>query len=151
NVDTAEAVWLQQVKKQASIPKEQPRTSPSTREAQPESSEVDRKLAQVFGEDYKEISRANVKISLPNLILATNQITFEPGGRVNLARCWCARFGKEPRDSEEVGVTTIYSDQACIRFDGPVRTIADLGNRKVISIEPSGKVRIAFSAAKSSP
>jgi hypothetical protein len=154
NVDTAELVWLLQVKQRAVTvdnPKEQPRISSGIRAERAPSSEVDRKLAQVFGEDYKEISQANVKISLPHLILATNQITFEPGGRVNLAPCWCARFGKEPNDSEEAGVTAIYSDQARIRFDGPVRNIEDLAHRRVISIEPSGKIRITFLAPKASP
>jgi hypothetical protein len=39
---------------------------------------------------------------------------------------------------------TLRSEKACFRFDDPVSRISDLAHREVISIEPSGNVRIAF-------
>ena len=91
NVGTAEAVWLQRVEQQMvtdakeAKPNDQPRTNPGISNPQTPGSEVDRKLALAFGEDCKEIRKAMVKISLPHLILATNQVNFEQDGRVRIA------------------------------------------------------------------
>jgi hypothetical protein len=39
---------------------------------------------------------------------------------------------------------TMRGEKACFRFEGPVSNISDLAHRKLLSIEPSGNVRIAF-------
>jgi hypothetical protein len=117
-------------------------------DAQLPDSEVDRKLALAFGKDSQEVREADVKVDFPSLhlVLATKQIVIGNDGEVTFAPCWYARFDNVQGASEETAITTLRCEKARFRFDGPVRKLSDLVNRKVISIEPTGNVRIAFSS-----
>ena len=101
-----------------------------------------------FGKDFEEVREANVKVDLPSLhlVLATKQTLFENDGQVTFAPCWYARFDNVQGAPDETAITTLRCEKARFRFDGPVRNLSDLNNHKVISIEPSGNVRIAFSS-----
>ena len=154
DVNTAEAAWLEKVKQQPmrdraqeSKPNDGRGASPQT-DAQPLGNEVDRKLALAFGKDSQVITEANIKVELRarHLVVAAKSMSMGADGQVTFSPCWYARFDNVPGTSEVTHITTLRCDEARFRFDGPVRKLSDLADRKVIAIEPSGNVRITFSS-----
>jgi hypothetical protein len=104
-----------------------PRVAPRT--------DVNRTLRRAFGRDCKEVSSA-IKLAFRSrgLVLAAETMNFEGDGRILLKPCRLVLFDGTAVRGDAVGLT----------FDGPVRTPADVGRRKITAIEPVGKVRITF-------
>jgi RNA polymerase sigma factor (sigma-70 family) len=96
---------------------------------------VNRTLRTAFGRDCKEVQSAiKLEFRSRGLVLAADAMNFEGDGRPVLFPCRLAMFDG----------TAVRGDKVRLTFDGPVRTPADMGRRKITAVEPVGNVRITF-------
>jgi RNA polymerase sigma factor (sigma-70 family) len=111
----------------------------------PKGTWVSMKLEAAFGKDYDEVQKAPIKLDIParHLVLAAKECSILNDGKVKCSGCWYALFDKDR-------ITTIRCDEACFTLDAPVDGIADLAHRKIVAVEPSGRVRIEFRPARAS-
>jgi RNA polymerase sigma factor (sigma-70 family) len=107
-------------------------------------SEAVRVLRAAFADD-NELEKAAVKVLFrgDGLVLAADRITVEKAGQLRCAPCWVVRFGPTRPDGTR-SVTAVRSREACLTLDRRVNTVAELAERRVINVEPSGDVRVTF-------
>lgn len=134
-VDELEEAWLRSVSKRE---KRKEKEDSATR-----TSQFEQKLKLAFGKNCDEIKKAPIKLDVParHLVLAANTFDILDDGQVKLSGCWYASFDKEK-------ITTIRCNKAIVSFDGSITGLSDLSRRKILAIEPSGQVRIAFQPAE---
>lgn len=106
---------------------------------------LDRKIRKCFGDDCPEL-RMSIKVHLPTrgILLAADLIEPLPNGQVKLTPCSIARFGKEKKHDLSPVVTTVRSGYALLKLDGPFTGAAELGNRRILSVEMANGVRLEF-------
>jgi protein involved in polysaccharide export with SLBB domain len=99
-------------------------------------------LRVAFG-DSSEALKAAIKVEVHSLglVLAGDTFTIEADGRARFAPCWLARFS-DTGDGPQA-VVAVRCAEAWVTFDGPVRTVADIGRRRITEVE-AGEVRMTF-------
>ncbi|MCI0460264.1 MAG: LptA/OstA family protein [Gemmataceae bacterium] len=98
--------------------------------------EADRMLRLAFGDDCPESKRTiKLETRAKGLVLAADIVQFMDDGRVKLIPFSLALFGKETGPDKIPEITTVRSDIAIIKFDRPVKSIADMGNRRMVAGE----------------
>jgi RNA polymerase sigma factor (sigma-70 family) len=112
--------------------------------------DVEQTLLLAFGDDCKEIREASIKLRYRSrrLALAANSYTIEADGRVKFTPCRLALANPGSDRSAPPAVTTISADEVHVTLDGPFRSLANMGRRKIVAIEPVGHIRIMFRPAK---
>ncbi|HYT93150.1 MAG TPA: hypothetical protein VEL76_30815 [Gemmataceae bacterium] len=113
----------------------------------PESSPLDDKLRQAFGERCPEVERA-IKLELRKrgLLLTADEATFEADGRLRLSPCSIARFGNQKGTTDTPVVTTLRSQHAYLTLDRPLGSFDDLGSCELLTIELTGGMRLIVEA-----
>jgi lipopolysaccharide export system protein LptA len=95
---------------------------------------ADRKLKQAFGEASAELQRT-IKLNMPSrgLVLAVDdfKILEQDNSRVLLKPFSIAIF-KYPADGSYPEINTVRSEEAIIQLDQPIKTIAEIGSRKIV-------------------
>ncbi len=95
---------------------------------------ADRKLKQAFGEASAELKRI-VKLNMPSrgLVLAVDdfEILKQDNSRVSLRPFSIAIF-KYPADGGYPEINTIRSGEAILQLDQPIKTMAEIGSRKIV-------------------
>ena len=108
-----------------------------------EGSFQDKILQRAFGENCEELSRSiRFYFGSKGLAWATEKFTIEPDGRVKLSPFSMVRFDKSGEKGSPI--ITLRSEWALLTLDRPVASLTDLVNRKLISAELPGEVRLAF-------
>jgi hypothetical protein len=109
----------------------------------PRSNLANVKLQQAFGQDCPELKRT-IKLDLRNrgLVLAVDEFTPQPDGRVLLQPCSLAMFGKTQGPDGLPEINALSSDVAYLTFDKPVRNPAELSGRKITDAELKGNITI---------
>jgi len=106
-------------------------------------SRVVTKLQQAFGLDCPEVQRKiKIELNSRSMVFAADSFQIEPDGRVRLLPLSLVVYNKDKNDARPVEINTIRGDVAFLKFDRPVVNLTDVGNRKVIGGEISGKIEI---------
>jgi lipopolysaccharide export system protein LptA len=100
---------------------------------------ADAKLRMAFGDECPEAKDWKIKLELEsrNMVIATQDISVEPDGRVKLTPFSVAIFGKDKGDGKYPEINTVRSQQAYLTFDKPVSNIAEMSGRKIMAGELS--------------
>jgi hypothetical protein len=77
------------------------------------------------------------------LLIAFNQMNFD-NGRMKLTDCAIVQIEKDEGKGKASRPTAVRASVAYLTFDKPISTIADLGNRKIVSAELPGGIRLAL-------
>jgi RNA polymerase sigma factor (sigma-70 family) len=126
-------------------PPQSPPKSPSGKERLvDEKLDLDRRLKLTFPD--MEVSNAVVKLEIraQGLLIAATIFSLEADGRVKLTDCAVARMGKGIDPAKPWRATTMRSEFVLLRLDQPVRNVADLCSRRVVTAELAGGVRVSF-------
>jgi hypothetical protein len=100
---------------------------------------TERKLQQAFPNDQQASSAAiKVNVRAQGLVFAADSATVEPDGRIKLSNCAIAQFPRQDAGGKTIRPTTIRSEYAYLKYDGPVRSIVDLVIRKILAVELPG-------------
>jgi lipopolysaccharide export system protein LptA len=104
---------------------------------------ADVKLQQAYGEACPELQRT-IKLDLRNrgLVLAVDEFTPQPDGRVLLQPCSLAMFGKNVGPGGFPEINALSAEVAFLTFDKPVKNIAELSSRKILEAELKGNIKI---------
>jgi lipopolysaccharide export system protein LptA len=124
------------------LPEElEPSTGPGVEFQPRQPPELDRKLKMAFGGECPEQKRA-IKLERRDkgLLLAADNFSIEPDGRVKFSPFSLVLFGKEA-DNHFPEINTIQSDIAYVRFDQRVNNIQELASRKIVGAELVGDVQ----------
>jgi hypothetical protein len=78
------------------------------------------------------------------LLIAAETFTVCEDGRVRMTDCAIACFAKGGDAGKASPVTAVRAPEALIRLDKPVTNFADLGARKILSVDLPGGVRLTF-------
>lgn len=101
------------------------------------------KLRMAFGEGSPELLRTvKLEIRTRGMVLAADDVKVEDG-KLHMSPFSIAIFGKpssDPRAFPEIN--TVRSDVAHITFDRPVSSITEIGNRKIVSGQLNGDIKI---------
>ncbi len=108
---------------------------------------ADTKLRQAFGEGSPEVKSRKFKLEVEpkGIVLAAQEVTIEPDGRAKLVPFSVAVFSKEKGDKPAntyPEITTIQAEKAYLTFDRPLRSITEMGNRKITGGEMTGNIKI---------
>jgi protein involved in polysaccharide export with SLBB domain len=100
-------------------------------------------LSRAFG-DSSEALRATIKLEVRSLglVLAANEMSIEPDGRARFTPCWLARFSEAGEEAQPV--VAIRCPEARVSFDGPVKSLADIGRRRITDVDASSDVGMTF-------
>jgi hypothetical protein len=115
--------------------------TPPDSDLMPPTNLADRKLQQAFGpgkdEDPDDPLKCAIKLDLRSrgIVLAVNVFEPEADGRVRLQPFNMAIFGKTQGPGPTPEINTIRSKVAFLTFDQPVKSIAELSNRKIVAAE----------------
>lgn len=97
---------------------------------------VARLLVQAFGPSCAELNYPiQLSVQQKGLVLATEQFTIEPDGRVRLTPVSIAMFGKPKAGLEFPEVNTVHADMALVTFDQPIQNLADMGKSRIVAAE----------------
>jgi lipopolysaccharide export system protein LptA len=115
------------------------RPPPPTRENSAET-----KLRIAFGEDCQEARDWKIKLELQSrrMVLASQDISIEPDGRVKLSPFSLALFGKDKGDGKFPEINTVQSQEAFLTLDKPVANITEMSGRKIIGGELRGDIYV---------
>jgi hypothetical protein len=111
--------------------------------------DADRKLIQAFGQDCVEVKERTIKLFIKDkgMVLATNEFGIEADGRVKLKPFSIAIFGKDRDSFRFPEINTVRCKEAYLKFDRPITSPTEMGNRKIIggelrgwTVEPDGKI-----------
>jgi lipopolysaccharide export system protein LptA len=109
----------------------------------PRPSKIEAKLAEAFGPDCPELTRAiRLELHSKNMVLAAATFQVQPDGRVSLAPLSVALFGKEKHDGRGTEINSIRCLTAYLRFDRPINNISEIGGRKIVEAELNGNIEI---------
>ncbi len=105
---------------------------------------LNQKLQQTFTD--LEVANAAVKMEIGSqgLLLAASAVSIEADGRVKLTDCALARFGKAADPTNPRRATTLRSEYVLLEVDQPIRTMTELGSRRILSAELAGGVQVNF-------
>jgi RNA polymerase sigma factor (sigma-70 family) len=106
--------------------------------------DAERELRSAFGDRWDEVRAAAIKVRFPGLALAADRFRVEADGRVWLAPCWLVLSPGGEGWVGGPGVTAIRAAEVRLTLDGPVRSVADLAGRKLLSVESAGVAQISF-------
>ena len=121
-------------------------------EPRPTTSRLEAKLKQAFGEGCKECKWAiRLDVSRKNMVLAAEQFQLTPKGQVCLAPLSVAPFGKERKDGQAPEINTIRGEVAYLTFDRPVTNFSEIGNRKIVEAELTGRIEIVSNRRRAEP
>jgi hypothetical protein len=103
---------------------------------------ADKMLRMAFGEECDEVKKRKIKIELQSrgMVLATQDVEIIEGGRVKLSPFSLAIFRKAAGNWPEIN--TIKSNEAVIRFDRPVSSLAEMSNRKIVAGTLKGDIYV---------
>ena len=89
---------------------------------------------------------AAIKVELrgQGLLLAASTLAIDPDGRVRLTDCVLVRLGPGVDSAKSWCATTIRSKYIVFTLDQPIRSVTDLGTRKILSAELAGGLRLTF-------
>jgi len=107
--------------------------------------EEDRKLRLAFGDNCQEL-KATIKLVLASrgLVLAADTFNIEEDGRLKFTPCSIALFSAGDGDATAPPITTIRSVSAFLQLDRPINTLWALGDRKIVSVELAGGMRVVL-------
>jgi lipopolysaccharide export system protein LptA len=95
---------------------------------------VETKLQQAFGQDCAEIGYSfKIEMRARGMVLAAHDIGIDAEGRVKLSPFSLAMFKVRPGQSPEIN--TVHSDVALLTFERPVKTLAEIGERRIVGCE----------------
>ena len=109
--------------------------------------DAERRLQQAFGDNCEEIKHPiRPWIGKMRIALAAGRYEILPDGRLRLETFSLAHFGKEIGKETGQGqvpeINTANSDQAFITFDRPIKTLFDIGNRKIVFCQLVGNIKL---------
>jgi hypothetical protein len=111
----------------------------------PPDDEIDSKLRKAFGTDCVQIKQTiKFEIRKKGMVVAASQARFdEPDGRVKMMDLSLALF-KENTDSKYdfPEINTLQSDTAWLKFDRPIKGVADTSQAKIVAIELRGHITL---------
>ncbi len=107
---------------------------------------IDRKLKQAFSDSAVKDAAVKLEFRSQGLLLAASSVTIEPDGRIKLTDCAVARFGEGADPARPGRLTTMRSTQVTLALDKPINGLTDLGDRRVLSAELAGGIRMTFAA-----
>ncbi len=119
----------------ADSPQEVPRTQDKT---------VGEKLREAFPGSGVENASIRWDIRSKHLLVTADKFLIEADGRVRVEDCAIARFQPPMGSAKALQPTTIRCQYAIITLDRPAICYTDMACRKIVSIELSGGVRLAF-------
>jgi len=97
--------------------------------------QIDQRLQRAFGPNCVEVNyNHRLELQKNGVILATNQLTIEPDGRCKL-KPFSIAVVKDRGPNQESEISTIHCDEAFITFDEPVKSLADMGKRKIVGCD----------------
>jgi lipopolysaccharide export system protein LptA len=97
---------------------------------------VDLKLIKAFGQDCQEIRRTiKLEVQTRGVVLASDEFSIEPDGRVKLKPFSIAIFSKDKGDGRYPEINTIRSDIGYLTFDQPISNAQEMGTRKIVGGE----------------
>ena len=106
-------------------------------------SRVVTKLQQAFGLDCPEVQRKiKIELNSRSMLFAADSFQIEPDGRVRLLPLSVMVFNKDKNENKPIEINTIRGDVAYLKFDRPIVNLTDIGSRKIIGGEISGKIEI---------
>lgn len=114
----------------------------SQRATPPESPSVVEKLRLAFPDGAASNATFKVEIRTKGLVIAYDHFSIERDGRLKLFPCFIARFQEANSASSGSRPTSIRSPVAFVTLDEPLRALSDLGNRKIISVDLEGGLRL---------
>lgn len=99
---------------------------------------TDKKLLLAFGQNCEEIGY-NYKLELPakGIIIATNQYSIDPDGRLKLTPFSLATIKERP-GAAHPEINSIHCDLGYLEFDKPVKTMQEIGARRIMACELLG-------------
>jgi lipopolysaccharide export system protein LptA len=101
---------------------------------EPPFSPVEVKLQQAFGPNCVEISYLyKIEMRTKGMVLAANYCVIDPEGRVKLWPFSLATF--KERAGQEPEINTVYSDLCYLQFDRPVKSLAEIGERRIVGCQ----------------
>ncbi|HMC66335.1 MAG TPA: hypothetical protein VKI65_15465, partial [Gemmataceae bacterium] len=106
---------------------------------EPKERNEDRKLQVAFGDGCPELKRTiKLDISARRLVLTADQYQLRDDGRVKLWPFSIAIFGKEAGPGQVPEINTVRADEAFLRFDQAITSLAEIGSRKIVGLELRG-------------
>ncbi|VTS01383.1 hypothetical protein [Tuwongella immobilis] len=100
----------------------------------PTVSATDLRLREAFGTNCPEIEYPiKIDVRARGMLVAANHFEINPDGRVRLTEVSVALFGKPKNGHSEIH--TVHADIALLEMDSPVKTVAELGSRKILGAE----------------
>jgi lipopolysaccharide export system protein LptA len=101
------------------------------------------KLKKAFGINCEELKRAiRLELHSKNMVLAAERFDIDSDGRVCLHPISVAVFGKGRWDAPDVEISTVQSEVAYLKFDGPVRNMTELSGRKIVAAELQNNINV---------
>jgi lipopolysaccharide export system protein LptA len=99
----------------------------------PNENSAEKLLRIAFGEDCHEKDwKIKIESQDKGFVLATQDVTVLPDGRVELAPFSFVIFRKDKEDGKFPEIDTIRSKKAFLSFDRPVTSITEIGSRKIV-------------------
>jgi lipopolysaccharide export system protein LptA len=99
---------------------------------------TDQKLLIAFGPNCLEVDYS-YKLELPakGIVIATNQYSIDPDGRLKLTPFSLATL-KERTPGMTPEINSIHCDVGYLEFDKPVKTLQEIGSRRIVACELIG-------------
>lgn len=114
-------------------------------------SRVVTRLQLAFGQDCPEIHRQiKIELNSRSMVFAADHFQVEPDGRVKLSPLSVVLFNKDRNDGKPIEINTIRGEVAYLKFDRPIAHLTDIGNRKVVGCEITGKIEVVNNRKTSS-
>ena len=115
--------------------------------APPHELSANKKLRIAFGEGAPEVKSRKFKLEIEprGLVLAAQEVTIEPDGKAKLVPFSVAVFSKdkgEKKANSYPEITTVQADTAYLTFDKPLKSMTDMGSRKIMGGEMTGDIKI---------
>ncbi len=103
-----------------------------------------KRLKIAFGEDCEEARRPfKIEVKSRNLVLAFDEFQIvERTGELKLTPLSVAVFSKKKGADGLNEINTIKGDVAHLRFERPIKTLADMGRYKIVAGHIAGKVKL---------
>jgi hypothetical protein len=109
-------------------------------------SSLDVKLREAFpGDEWAVKAENRWEIRTKGLVVAADEVIVREDGKMKLAPCAIAWFGKSKEKGKAALPTAVRAAFAVLEFDGPVRHFPDdLPNLVLVSVELPGGMRLTM-------
>lgn len=105
--------------------------------------EVNRKLAQAFGEHNDVLDRTiKLETSRRGMVMATDKFEIMDDGKARLQPLRVAIFGKAHGPDGTPEINTVSCDVAILEFDERISSISDMAGRKVVAADLFGNIKL---------